>query len=214
MPVGDKQKLITEIVAKVLNVSAQTNITFPWFINKHSEEYFGHHFQVISKIFDTLKGDIKANQNKKNVSLDCDAYFGGDYNFIFEFDEYQHFSSYRLKTLDCYPNELATAFDIKKYKLLCNVHKVEADKYRKSKTTVDFNFVGGRTAQRAYLDCFRDLLPSVNGLNPTLRIAEFEVSNVAANNESSQKIIAELIKEKLTYKALLDEKVKSKGECS
>ncbi len=208
MPVGDKQKLITEIVSLLLKEPAQTNVIFPWFKNKHIENDFGIHFSIISKIFIFLNGDIIANQNKKNKSLNSDAYFGGDYNFIFEFDEFQHFSTYRLKSFGCYPESLVTAFDIKLYKLLCKVHKEKADKYRKAKTTVDFNFSGGRTAQRAYLDCFRDLLPSINGLNPTLRITEFEVASVYTNNESSQKLVADLIKKKLTDKSLI-EKIKT-----
>lgn len=210
MPVGYKQKLITKIISTVLEETAQIKVTFPWFINKHTESDFGIHFQVISKIFQNLNGDLKANQNKRISSLKCDAYFGGKYNFIFEFDEFQHFSSYRLKTLECYPADIITAFDIKQYKLLCKVHREKADKYRKAKKTVDFNFVGGRTAQRAYLDCFRDLLPTVNGLNPTLRITEFEVASIYSNNNAtSQKLIADLITRKLSDKNLI-EGIKSK----
>ena len=197
MAVGDKQKLITEIVSKVLNEQAQTSKKFDWFINKHNKENFGKHFSTIDKIFKSLNGDITANQTKRSVALDCDAYFGGQYNFIFEFDELQHFSSSRLKTIENYPSGLRVNFDLANWKRLCQIHKDKADNYRKTKTTTDFNFVGGRTAQRAYLDCFRDLLPEIQGLNPTLRINEFEVVGITQVDKEACNKIEQLIKTKL-----------------
>jgi len=198
MAVGDKQKLITEIVSSVLNEQAQTSKKFDWFINKHSKENFGKHFSTIDKIFKSLNGDINANQTKRTVALDCDAYFGGQYNFIFEFDEFQHFSSSRLKTIENYPTDLKVNFDLVNWKKLCQTHKDKADNYRKTKTTTDFNFAGGRTAQRAYLDCFRDLLPEIQGLNPTLRINEFEVVGITRNDKEACNKIEQLLKTKLS----------------
>ncbi len=197
MPVGDKQKLITEIVSKVLNEPAQTDKKFPWFINKHNKEHFGKNYSTIDKIFKSLNGDGNASQAKRSVSLDCDAFFGGQYNLIFEFDEFQHFSSSRLKTFDHYPTGLKLNFDLSEWKKHCSTYRDRADKYRKSKTTTDFNFVGGRTAQRAYLDCFRDLLPEIQGLNPTLRINEFEVLGIFSINKEACNKIEQLLKTKL-----------------
>lgn len=197
MPVGDKQKLIAEIVGKVLNEQAQTSKKFNWFINKHNQENFGKHFSTIDKIFKSLNGDINANQSKRSVALNCDAYFGGKYNFIFEFDEFQHFSSARLKTIELYPTNLKLNFDLKTWKNLCLTHKDRADNYRKTKTTTDFKFAGGRTAQRAYLDCFRDLLPEVQQLNPTLRINEFEVIGITKNDKEACNKIEQLLNIKL-----------------
>lgn len=197
MAVCDKQKLITEIVSKVLNEPAQTSMKFDWFINKHNKEHFGNHFSIIDKIFRSLNGDINSNQTKRSIGLDCDAYFGGEFNFIFEFDEFQHFSTSRLKTIRLYPPSLKLNFDLSEWKNLCINNKVKADNYRKNKTSVDFPFTGGRTAQRAYLDCFRDLLPEIQGLNPTLRINEFEVYGInKIDNESCNKI-EQLLKTKL-----------------
>jgi len=197
MAVGDKQKLISEIVGKVLNEQAQTSKKFDWLINKHNKENFGKHFSTIDKIFKSLNGDINANQTKRSVALNCDAYFGRHYNFIFEFDELQHFSSSRLKTIENYPSSLKVNFDLVNWKSLCQIHKDKADNYRKTKTTTDFNFVGGRTAQRAYLDCFRDLLPEIQGLNPTLRINEFEVVGITKYDKEACNKIEQLIKAKL-----------------
>ena len=197
MAVGDKQKLITNNVSTVLGELAQTDKKFDWFVNKHLKEHFGRHFPAIDKIFKALNGDINANQSKRTTSLDCDAYFGGKYNLIFEFDEYQHFSSARLKTFDYYPSDLKTNYSIIDWKNLCIQNKNRADNYRHSKVTTDFNFNGGRTAQRAYLDCFRDFLPEINGLNPTLRITDFEVADIYSPDTISLKKVEKLIKQRL-----------------
>jgi len=197
MAVGDKQRLITDIVATVLNEAAQTDRSFNWFINKHTKENFGKQFSTIDKIFLALNGNTSSNQTKRVVTLNCDAYFGGKHNFIFEFDEYHHFSSARLKSFEFYADNISLYFSLVEWQRLCKTHKDKADKYRKSKTTTDFAFNGGRTAQRAYLDCFRDLLPEIHGLNPTLRINEFEVVGIVSINEESCKIVERLLKEKI-----------------
>jgi hypothetical protein len=196
MAVGDKQKLITEIVSKVFGEPAQTDKKFEWFINKHNKDNFGNNFSNIDKIFETLNGDT--NSKKRSVALKCDAFFGGQYNLIFEFDEFQHFSSARYKTFTFYPTETQLNFNINDWRELCIIHQDKADKYRLSKTTADFNFSGGRTAQRAYLDCFRDLLPEIHGLNPTLRINEFEVLGIFRSDNASCNRIEQLLKTKLS----------------
>lgn len=198
MAVRDKQKLITEILSEVLGQSAETDKTFSWFINKHLKEHFGLYFNTINKIFNELNGDDNAIATKRTVPLDCDAYFGGRYNFIFEFDEFQHFSSARLRTLEHYPKKLKLGFDVNTWKNLCGLHGGKANRYRYNKSTVDFNFPGGRTAQRAYLDCFRDFLPEIHGLNPTIRINEFEVAEINSKNLDSYKTIEYLLKDKLS----------------
>ena len=199
MPVGDRQKLITEIVGCVLGQRPQLDQSFEWFINKHTSNHFGKYYSLIDTIFSTLNGDKIANQRKRTMNLECDAYFGGRYNFIVEFDEHQHFSSARLKTLELYPTELKVNFSIDEWKSKCRLNKEQADKYRKSKTTTDFNFHGGRTAQRAYLDCFRDLLPQQHGLKPTIRINEFEVEGIYINNKESCTRIDKLLNSKLKF---------------
>jgi hypothetical protein len=197
MPVGDQQRLVTEIVATVFGQPARTDVTFDWFINKHTIQHFKKFFPAIEAIFASLNGNSIANKTKRTKSLDCDAYFGGEYNLIFEFDEFQHFSSARLNTLELYPSDVRVSFDLQGYKQWCSVHRGEADRYRHSKRTKDFDFEGGRTAQRAYLDCFRDFLPTLHGLNPTIRISAFEVGSVFANNKESQQIIKKLIESRL-----------------
>lgn len=198
MKIGYKQKIITTAIEKILNEPAITG-QFNWFINKHQQQYFMEGFGVIDTIFKVLKGNYAANQNKKEQHLKCDAFFKGQYNFMFEFDEVQHFSSARLKTLELYPKNLNLNFDISNWKFLCKKYHDKADKYRYNKACVDFNFKGGRTSQRAYLDCFRDILPCYHGLNPTLRINEFEIMDVLEDDKALLKRTEQLLKKKLTF---------------
>jgi hypothetical protein len=195
MAVGDKQKLITEIVGIVLNERPQIE-KFNWFINQHQKDHFKGSHNLISQIFTDLNGN---NSIKRIMQLQSDAYFGGKYNFLFEFDEIQHFSTARLKTLDSYPKHLKLNYSVADWKKWCTTHSTIADGYRFNKATTDFSFNGGRTCQRAYPDCFRDLLPQHNGLNPTLRIAEFEVNGISQINNSSVEKIKTLLKEKLKF---------------
>lgn len=196
MAVGDKQKLITSIVSEVLNESAQLDKKFSWFINQHKADHFEKSFKIIDKIYFELNG---SNSIKRVQQLQCDAYFGGKYNFLFEFDEMQHFSSARLKALNNYPEYLQVNYSIADWKRWCLVYSYSADKYRFNKVTKDFNFQGGRTSQRAYLDCFRDLLPQHNGLNPTMRISDFEVKEINVINSDNIRKVKKLIENRMQF---------------
>ena len=196
MAVSDRQKFIAKLLGKVLKEPPQKR-TFDWFINKHTIEHFVEHFNSIDQIFNTLGGDILANRKKRTDPLRADAYFGGRYNFLFEFDELQHFNSPRLAALELLPSDIDTNYNVDNWIALCKKHNVDADRYRKSKTAVDFNFPGGRTAQRAYLDCFRDFLPTKHKLNPTLRINIFEVADINSDGKDDCKKLEKLLKSKL-----------------
>lgn len=88
---------------------------------------------------------------------------------IIELDEFQHFSTARLRTLDFYGG-FRVGFSVPRYRHLCKVHSERADKYRASKQARDFPIQGSRTSQRAYLDAARDLLGPALGYR-LIRIA-------------------------------------------
>lgn len=192
---GELQHLITGIVSSVLGKRAERGRSFNRFKNVHTPKDFGAYFPLIDRIFVNLGGNSKAD--KPIRSLSCDAYFGGPFNFILEIDERQHFGSARPKALELYPPDLQVGFDIQEYTAHCREHYLKADKCWRSKTTKDFDFSGGRTAQRAYLDCFRDILPTLHGLNPTVRISEFEVQGVTGNNTRSRLVVERALYGKL-----------------
>ena len=87
----------------------------------------------------------------------CDFYVL-DPPFILEFDESQHFSRARAIALDHYPDTLSLGFSVSRWLELCrNINAVDDH-------PVD------RDERRAWYDTLRDLVPLVNGLNPTVRL--------------------------------------------
>lgn len=118
---------------------------------------------------------------KANGYLIPDAYFPKPYHFIFEFDELQHFTAFRRQTLVVYPEDFPVVFELQKYLQFCVKYQEAAirrgpDRFRRK--IADFPFVNGRAAQRALFDTFRDWLPPLHGLHPTMRLAEFEVVDI------------------------------------
>ena len=116
---------------------------------------------------------------------------------MLEFDEFQHFSSARAKALDLLPDGLSLGFSLSDYKRLCHAYDQRADKYRRDKRTRDFRLIGGRTAQRAYFDASKDLLPVLHGLRPTIRISEFEVEHIWENDVEARSFLRALVERKM-----------------
>ncbi len=172
---------IIALVAEVLGVPAERRAQFDWLRNKPKPEHFGGHYRNILHLFEELGGDKDGLFGKADGYLTPDAYFPEPYHFIFEFDELQHFTAYRKRTLTLYPKDMPLAFDRGQYARFCAEHHESAlrkgtDRFRRK--TADFPFPNGRAAQRAFFDTFRDWLPPLHGLRPTLRIAEFEVADI------------------------------------
>lgn len=194
---------IIALVAEVLGVPAERRAQFDWLTNKPTPEHFGGHYSTILRLFEELGGDEDGLLGKADGFLTPDAYFPEPYHFIFEFDELQHFTAARQKTLMLYPAEVPLAFDRGQYLRFCAEHHEPAlrkgtDRFRRK--TADFPFVNGRTAQRAFFDTFRDWLPPLHGLSPTLRIAEFEVADILRGEltgRAARDHIAELLEQRL-----------------
>jgi len=195
MAVGDRQIFITELVSKALDEDAKS-VSFDWLINKHHQEHFQSSYDVICNIYSAMGG---ASSDKRISRLSPDAYFGGKYNFLFEFDEIQHFTTARLNTFNHYPKELKLNYSMADWVKYCNLYSHKSNKFYARKTSADFKFDGGRRYTRAYLDCFRDLLPQHHGLKPTLRISAFEVQDISTINVVSIGRIKRLLDNKLKH---------------
>ena len=87
----------------------------------------------------------------------CD-YFISDPPFIVEFDESQHFSGARLVTLTNYPATIAVGFSLSHWQELCRIIN--------AKDHQPFD----RDERRAWYDVLRDLVPSLHGYQPTVRL--------------------------------------------
>lgn len=199
MSTGERQREVLDLVGHSLGVEVRHSPEFPWLRNRHLERDFGEYFPAIAEIFRTLGGDEATLASKRSLSLKPDGYICAPYNCLFEFDEFQHFSSARERTLLLLPANLPLGYSRAHYLELCRVHREDADSYRHAKRTPEFHFAGGRTAQRAYFDCFRDLLPTLHGLRPTIRLAEFDVQSISSERPESIAKLAEMVRGRLAY---------------
>lgn len=194
---------IIALVEEVLEVPAERRAQFDWLINKPSLAHFGQYYSRIVDLFEKMGGDWAGLSTKAEGYLTPDAYFPAPYNFIFEFDELQHFTTFRQATLGGYPEHLALGFDRQAYLQLCVKHQKMAirkgtDRFRRK--TADFPFPNGRAAQRAFFDTFRDWLPPLHGLKPTLRLAEFEVTDILSGKligDAAKDHIRSLVEQRL-----------------
>lgn len=172
---------IIALVEEVLGVPAERRAQFEWLRNKPRPADFGEHYDAVIALYTEFGGDWKRTTAKTDGSLIPDAYFPRPYHCIFEFDELQHFTRYREQTFRFYPPEIPLAYCPEAYRQFCREHHIGAlakgpDRFRRR--TADFPYLNGRAAQRAFFDTFRDWLPPLHGLNPTLRVAEFEVAPI------------------------------------
>ena len=172
---------IIALVEEVLATPAARRAQFEWLRNKPCPEHFGDAYDVLMALYAELEGDWAGTTAKAEGYLTPDAYFPEPYHFIFEFDELQHFTRFRERTFAFYPGDTPLAYSVEKYQRFCQQYHVAAlakGPARFRRRTADFPYVNGRAAQRAFFDTFRDWLPPRHGLNPTLRLSEFEVEPI------------------------------------
>ncbi len=172
---------IIKLVEEVIGITAERRAEFDWLRNKPRREDFGEHYDAVITLYTALEGDWESTTSKADGYLIPDAYFPEPYHFIFEFDELQHFTTFRGRTFQFYPADIEVAYAVAEYDQFCQQYHIAAlgkgpARFRRS--TADFPYINGRAAQRAFFDTFRDWLPPLHGLNPTLRLAEFEVTPI------------------------------------
>lgn len=133
---------------------------------------------ALSTIFAALGGQEDAQVAKKVIALRGDFYHPPTRTFL-ETDEMQHFTSFRLRTLELYPPETPLGFDADTYESLCRQWAKKADRYRASKDATGFG-PGGRQRQRAYNDALRDLVIPAMGYPPVVRVPILDDDGAAA----------------------------------
>ncbi|MGI6491380.1 MAG: DUF7255 family protein [Pelotomaculum sp.] len=176
-----KQVKIVNMVAEILQCEPRKG-DFHWLNNLPQKKYFGSYYDTIFKIYMALGGNKDVLDDlitrTKPRKLSPDAFFPEPFNFIFEFDEIQHFTEYKSRALRLYPKKIQYGFELEKYIQYCYAYADIAIKKGPSgyrKPTKEFIFDNGRAAQRAFFDSFRDIQPTLYGLRPTVRISELEL---------------------------------------
>ena len=103
----------------------------------------------------------------------CD-YYVPKQNLIVEFDESQHFSRPRHLALSIYPDDLTLGFSLERWKELCRQIDARDD------MPVD------RDERRAWYDSLRDLVPTLYGFKPTVRLYAEELRWCSLDGASIQ----------------------------
>lgn len=154
--VGQAQNRFFSILAD-LGITVEKR-KFPWLTSRLPNNRLGPN-KILWDIFEYLDGYEEGMGNKKERKLSPDGYIP-QLKRLIEFDELQHFTSYRRKTFGFYEPDLRLGFDKAAYEIWCDTYAQKALNkgavgYRKPKK--EFPFEGGRAAQRALFDAFRAL---------------------------------------------------------
>jgi hypothetical protein len=137
----------------------------------------GDRWALIQRIYANLTDDAILSDTmplRERRVVDCVLVTGGHHR-ILEFDEKQHFNIYRQRTLEHYGDEICVAFPVETWiEASVDKRRLEGGGFTKPRPPL-FPGEGGRHRQRAFRDVLADILPTVHGWKPTLRIADFEV---------------------------------------
>jgi hypothetical protein len=125
---------------------------------------------ALDQLHGALGGNRSALSKKRAEPLHSDLVVASTGQLV-EIDEVQHFTTARLDTLWWYPSKISFGFSIDDYRALIDTWKTKANAVFTQRWSPDFDFVGGRRAQRAYYDALKDwLAPTFTGY-PVLRVA-------------------------------------------
>lgn len=125
---------------------------------------------ALERIYVALGGDLEVLDAGRSTALPGD-FIHEPTGTLIEVDESQHFTSFRLATLDLYPEDAALGFDLATYKQLCRTWQKQSDGYYRTKAARGSRHRRqAEAAQRAYYDALRDLTTPAMGRPPLIRI--------------------------------------------
>ncbi len=133
------------------------NYSFPW--SSNPEAYGG---TTVGKILEAIQKELQQLRGfhdfiKAQQMPPCDFYLP-EASLIVEFDESQHFTRPRQVTLKHYRPEVPVGFSTAQWIDLCtSIDAVDTDP-------------PDRDERRAWYDTLRDIVPSLYGFKPTVRI--------------------------------------------
>jgi len=173
-----------------------THPTPPW-LQRPDRSECGERWELIVEIHRLLEGeeleDVMPSRETRRV--DGVFQYRGRW-FLFELDETQHFNAYRAKTLEVYPPDLALAFGKDAWIGRCREKvKLEGGGWARPRPPL-FPGANGRHRQRAFRDALADLVPSVHGFLPTLRLGDREIDLTLSPADAKQRM-AELLRQRL-----------------
>ena len=135
------------------------NKTFGWrtSLPHYAESSIGDTLRDVARALEMHRGFDIREFVRRDVLSGCD-YWVPKPGFIVEFDESQHFTTPRKLALSVYTDDKHLGFSADRWIGLCEQHDAKDN---------DPPF---RDQQRAWYDTLRDLVPSIKGLEPTVRL--------------------------------------------
>lgn len=193
--------LVQEVLGGELLMGSRAQ---PDWLQHPGKDECGDRWELLCLIYDEITEGLSLpefDRESRSRTVDAIHVAGGERRVV-EVDEAQHFTLFRAMTLRRYPADVHLAFDRQRWLL-------ESEKPRKlkggnfAKPVPLFRIPEGRHRQRAFRDTLADLLPLDRGFLPTLRIAEFEVSQWLDSPSAGDRM-ALMIAEKLDCGAFHD----------
>ena len=148
------RELLVRIYGKCL---ANHRFDWPTHLSSYAGTQIYSTLRELAAILEKYRGFALKDFVRTETLAACDFWLP-DPGFILEFDERQHFTTPRKLTLHAYPDDLALGFSGKQWISHCERHDAKDN---------DPPF---RDEQRAWYDALRDLVPSIEGLQPTVRL--------------------------------------------
>jgi hypothetical protein len=135
--------------------------------------------RTLAAIYARLGGDAAVlPAARENLFLPVDLYHARSRTLI-ALDDSSHFTSFRLETLELYPEDPHLGFDIEEHRHLCRELSAQTDRIERGLAAKGFGF-GGVPRERAYHDALRDLATPAMGHPPLLRVAALDGDGAAA----------------------------------
>jgi hypothetical protein len=182
-------KMIADLLEERFKIPAtyQFEVRKDWLPNTPTHSQFEERWKDIETVYYhlvdrkwTLESKFKEFKAAVNDNQKIDVWYAEPYQFIFEFDETQHFNQFRLATLQHNPYCSKHSFDFEQYRLLSTetVVKPGTSGFQKLRSfdplfpeMYDGERQDNRHRQRAFRDFLKDIAPDIVGLNPTIRLA-------------------------------------------
>lgn len=163
--------------------NCQVNHSFPW--SASPQDYVNASIGRLLERIQSELGNFRGHRDfiKSAQVPPCD-YYVSDPPFILEFDENQHFTRPRLIALSLYPDDLKLGFSPSRWRELC------------SETNAEDNQPFDRDERRAWYDTLRDLVPTVYGFEPTVRLyaGAYPWCSLDAASDQEQSVFRDLLK--------------------
>ena len=152
------KKRVRELLERIYGTCIEDH-RFGWRtgLAHYAETSIGVVLRDVATALQTYRGFGIGDFVRSDVLAGCD-FWVPDPGFIVEFDESQHFTNPRKLALSAYANDTPLGFSAKGWITLCEHHDAKDN---------DPPF---RDEQRAWYDTLRDLVPSIKGLRPTVRL--------------------------------------------